>query len=78
MGGVEFDIRLTTLGRLPLKVTARSREFADAAIETLLVEPEGVPRETVANAVLRRKRGWSSPWRRRLAPSPVPAGPTWR
>ena len=52
VGGVEFGIRLTTLGRLPLKVTARSRESADAVIETLLVEPEGVARESVANAIL--------------------------
>ena len=52
VGGVEFDIRLTTLGRLPVKVTARSRESADAVVETLLVEPEGVARESVANAIL--------------------------
>ena len=52
VGGVEFDIRLTNLGLLPLKVTARSRESADAVIETLLVEPEGVARESVANAIL--------------------------
>ena len=52
VGGVEFDIRLTTLGPLPIKVTARSRESADAVIETLLVEPEGVARESVANAIL--------------------------
>ena len=52
VGGVEFDIRLTTLGHLPLKVTARSRESADAVIEKLLVEPEGVARESVANAIL--------------------------
>ena len=52
VGSIEFDIRLTTLGSLPLKVTVRSRESADAVIETLLVEPEGVARETVANAIL--------------------------
>ena len=52
VGGVEFVIRLTTLGRLPLKVTARSRESADAVVETLLVEPEGAARESVANAIL--------------------------
>ena len=66
VGGVEFDIRLTTLGRLPVKVTARSREFADAAIETLLVEPEGVPRETVANAILSADQGLEFP----VAPPP--------
>ena len=52
VGGVEFDIRLTTLGSLPIKVTARSRESADAVVETLLVEPEGAARESVANAIL--------------------------
>ena len=52
VGGVEFDIRLTTLGSLPIKVTARSRESADAVIETLLVEPEGAARESVANTIL--------------------------
>ena len=52
VGGVEFGIRLTKLGSLPVKVTARSRESADAVIETLLVEPEGVARESVANAIL--------------------------
>ncbi len=52
VAGVEFGIRLTTLGPLPVKVTARSSESADAVIETLLVEPEGVARESVANAIL--------------------------
>ena len=52
VGGVEFVVRLTTLGHLPLKVTARSRESADSVIETLLVEPEGVARESVSNAIL--------------------------
>ena len=52
VGGIEFDIRLTDLGRVPIKVTARSRESADAVVETLLVEPEGVARESVANAIL--------------------------
>ncbi len=52
VGGVSFDIRLTGLGRLPIKVSARSGEAADAVIETLLVEPEGVEEETVDNAIL--------------------------
>ncbi len=50
--GVEFDIRLTQLGSLPIKITARSQESADAVIENLLVEPEGVAREFVDNAIL--------------------------
>ena len=52
VGGVSFDIRLTGLGRLPIKVSARSGEAADAVIETLLVEPEGVEEESVDNAIL--------------------------
>ncbi len=52
VGGVEFDIRLTRLGSLPIEVTARSSDSADAVIQTLLVEPEGVARESVDNAIL--------------------------
>ena len=52
VGGLEFNIRLTELGRLPLKVTARSRESADAVIRDLLVEPEGVRHETVENRIV--------------------------
>ena len=52
VGGVEFDIRLTELGSVPIEVTARSREAADAVIERLLVEPEGVEHEVVHNAVV--------------------------
>ena len=52
VGGVAFDIRLTELGSLPIKVTARSRAAADAVIRNLLVEPEGVAQETVDNAIL--------------------------
>ena len=52
VGGVEFYIRLTELGSRPIKVTARSREAADAVIRNLLVEPEGVAREIVDNAIL--------------------------
>ena len=52
VGGVEFDIGLTELGSLPIQVTARSREAADAVIRNLLVEPEGVAQEVVDNAIL--------------------------
>ena len=52
VGGIEFDIRLTRLGSLPIEVTARSSDSADAVIQTLLVEPEGVARESVDNAIL--------------------------
>ena len=52
VGGIEFKIRLTELGSLPLKVTARSRDSADAVIKDLLVEPEGVRHETVENRII--------------------------
>ena len=52
VGGVEFHIRPTGLGSLPLKVSARSKEAADAVIKELLVEPEGISREFVDNMVL--------------------------
>ena len=52
VGGLEFRIRLAELGSLPLKVTARSRDSADAVIKDLLVEPEGVRHETVENRII--------------------------
>ena len=52
VGGLAFNIRLTELGSVPLKVTARSRESADAVIKDLLVEPEGVRHETVENRIV--------------------------
>ena len=59
VGGVEFDVRLTTLGRLPIKVTARSRESADAVVETLLVEPEGFPGNRWPTPYCRRMILWT-------------------
>lgn len=52
VGAVSFTIRPTGLGVQPLKVTARSREAADAIIKQVIVEPEGVAREEVENVVL--------------------------
>jgi CD109 antigen len=52
IGGVEFRIQPTALGNKSIKVTARSREAADAVVKDLLVEPEGVSREEVGNLVL--------------------------
>ncbi len=52
IGGVEFKIRPTGLGKGPVKITARSTEAADAVIKELLVEPEGVAVETVDNQVV--------------------------
>ena len=52
IGGVEFMIRPTGLGRNPIKITARSTEAADAVIKNLQVEPEGIPVEVVENHLL--------------------------
>ncbi len=52
IGGVEFMIRPGELGTGEVKITARSQQAADAAIKTLIVEPEGVAREVVDNLVL--------------------------
>ena len=52
VGGLEFKIRLTELGILPLRVTARSRDSADAVIKDLVVEPEGVRHDTVENRII--------------------------
>ena len=52
LSALQFKIRLTELGTLPLKVSARSRDASDAVIKELVVEPEGVPREVVTNKIL--------------------------
>ncbi len=52
VGSAEFKIRPTSIGTQVLKVTARSKEAADAVNKSMIVEPEGVPRETVENLVV--------------------------
>jgi len=52
VGGVDFTIRPQQLGTRQLKVTARSPQNADAVVKDIIVEPEGVARETVANFVV--------------------------
>ncbi|MFC2026900.1 alpha-2-macroglobulin family protein [Chloroflexota bacterium] len=52
IGGVEFMIKPDGLGFNEFKITAQSTEVADAVIKTLLVQPEGVPREFVENLIL--------------------------
>ena len=52
IGGAEFRIRLTDVGKIEMEVSARSVETADAVIKEMLVEPEGVPEELVENLVL--------------------------
>ncbi len=52
VGSAEFRIRPKAIGTQLLKVTARSSEAADAVIKSMIVEPEGVGRETVENVVV--------------------------
>lgn len=51
-GGAEFVIRPRALGTQLLKVGARGSEAADAVLKSMIVEAEGVARETVENAVI--------------------------
>ncbi len=51
-GGAEFKIRPTGVGTQTVKVTARGADDADAVIKSIIVEPEGVQREQIANGVL--------------------------
>jgi len=53
VGGVDFMIRTKKLGLTnEVKVTARSKESADAVIKTVIIEPEGIAKELVENLVL--------------------------
>ena len=52
VGGVEFSVRMTELGNVPIEVTARSADAADAVIKPIIVEPEGVKHEFVENVIL--------------------------
>jgi CD109 antigen len=52
IGSAEFMIQPNTVGTQIVKVSARSSEAADAVNKSLIVEPEGVQREDVENAVL--------------------------
>jgi CD109 antigen len=52
IGGATFMIRPTKKGINEIKVSARSLKAADAAIKTIIIEPEGVAREIVDNLAL--------------------------
>lgn len=52
IGSAEFRIRPKTIGTQLVEITARSPEAADAVIKSMIVEPEGVGRETVENVVV--------------------------
>jgi CD109 antigen len=52
IGGATFMIRPIQKGINEIKVSARSSQAADAAIKTIIIEPEGVEREIVDNLAL--------------------------
>jgi CD109 antigen len=52
VGAAVFTIQPNLLGVRKLKVTARGSTLADAIVKEIIIEPEGVQRETVENAVL--------------------------
>ncbi len=49
IGSAEFMIRPNGLGYNDIKISARSTRAADAVIKSLLIQPEGVPKEFVEN-----------------------------
>lgn len=52
VGAATFTIQPNLLGVRKLKVTARGTNLADAIIKEIIIEPEGVQREQVENAIL--------------------------
>ncbi len=52
LGEAEFMIRPTGLGINQIEISARGQQAADAMSKSMIIEPEGVARETVANLVL--------------------------
>jgi CD109 antigen len=52
IGAAQFKIRPVKLGIKDVKVSARNSEVADAVIKTIIIEPEGVPREIIDNITL--------------------------
>jgi CD109 antigen len=57
IGSVSFQIRPNKLGNSnPIKISARSQQYADAVIKTLIVEPSGIAKESVMNLSLSPNR----------------------
>ncbi len=52
ISSAQFKIKPNRLGNKEVKITVRGQDAADAVIKTLIVEPEGVSRETVSNLVI--------------------------
>jgi len=67
VGGVEFKVRPVGLGTRTVKISARSKEAADAVVKEVLVEAEGLQQESVENLVL-------SPGAARQLDTHVPGG----
>jgi CD109 antigen len=52
IGSVKFMICPVSLGIKDVEISARSAEAADALVKTIIIEPEGVPREIIDNITL--------------------------
>ncbi len=52
IGSASFRIKPGSLGANSVKVTARSKQAADAVVKNIMVDPEGVARENVENLVI--------------------------
>ncbi len=52
IGSASFRIIPVTKGTNSIKVTAQSKQVADALVKTIIIEPEGIAREQVENLVL--------------------------
>ncbi len=52
IGAAQFRIRPVKIGINDVKISARSSEAADAVVKTIIIEPEGVPREIIDNLTL--------------------------
>ncbi|MBI2857981.1 MAG: alpha-2-macroglobulin [Chloroflexi bacterium] len=57
IGSATFKIRPTGLGVKEVKISARTKDTADALIKTIIIEPEGIARELVDNVTLSAGRG---------------------
>ncbi len=72
LGAATFMVRLTELGSVRFEISARSQESADAVIESLIVEPEGVSHEIVHNRIM--SAGDSAAFSRQLPPPGAVSG----
>jgi CD109 antigen len=52
IGSAEFRITPTRIGTNGVKVSAQTSQVADALIKTIIIEPEGIARESVENLVI--------------------------